>query len=346
MEQNNSRKIYVLLLVIISVVVIIYGQKVIIPFILSVLFWFLIRVIRKLLQKVPVIGKIPQWILTLTSSALLLSVVFGVVEMLSVNIQQLSANMASYQSNIQNITLQIDEALNVDIMDQAKDYSKDFNFTKIISGIIGALVGLFGNIFTVFFYLVFILLEEPHFGEKLKAMYPNSDRYKNVSTVIKKIDQSISTYITMKTGVSVLTGVLSYFALLIIGVDSPAFWAFLIFILNFIPTIGSLIATSFPAVFAMLQFGELLPAILVIVVVGAIQVLVGSILEPRLVGSTLNVSPLVTLITLALWGSIWGIIGMLISVPITVIIIIILNEFPETRPAAILLSQRVPNKDE
>ncbi len=137
-----------------------------------------------------------------------------------------------------------------------------------------------------------------------------------------------------------MTGAFSYVALLIIGVDAPLFWAFLIFILNFIPTIGSLIATAFPAIFATLQYGDLGPAIWVLIVVGAIQIIVGNFIEPRLVGSSLNISPLVVFLTLALWGLIWGITGMLLSVPITVILIIILSEFPASRPLAILLSQK------
>lgn len=125
-----------------------------------------------------------------------------------------------------------------------------------------------------------------------------------------------------------------------IGVDAPLFWAFLIFILNFIPTIGSLIATIFPAFFAVLQFGEFTPGILVLAIVGAIQLIVGNLVEPRVMGNTLNISPLVVFLTLSLWGVMWGVLGMLLSVPITVIIIIIMSEFPETRPIAILLSQK------
>ena len=136
-----------------------------------------------------------------------------------------------------------------------------------------------------------------------------------------------------------MTGLLSYFVLLIIGVDAPAFWAFLIFVLNFIPTIGSLIATIFPTIFALLQFGDFTQGILVLAIVGSIQMVIGNLVEPKLMGDSLNISPLVVLLTLAIWGVMWGITGMLLSVPITVIMIIIMSEFQTTRPLAILLSQ-------
>jgi predicted PurR-regulated permease PerM len=184
-----------------------------------------------------------------------------------------------------------------------------------------------------------LLLEEHTFPKKLKAMYPELGPHEKMRTLVSKIDKSVSNYIALKTMASFLTGFLSYFALLFIGVDTPFFWAFLIFILNFIPTIGSLVATLFPAVFALLQFGEFTPAILVLAIVGAIQVVVGNFIEPRAMGKTMNISPLVVILTLMLWGMMWGIPGMLLSVPITVILIIIMSEFDATRPIAILLSR-------
>jgi predicted PurR-regulated permease PerM len=171
-------------------------------------------------------------------------------------------------------------------------------------------------------------------------MYPDEKKYNSVNQLVSKIDRSISNYIALKTLVSLLTGFFSYFVLIAIGVDAPLFWSFLIFILNFIPTIGSLIATLFPAIFSVLQFGEFTPGILVLAIVGAVQLIMGNIVEPRLMGSSLNISPLVVFLALVMWGVIWGIPGMLLSVPITVILIIIMSEFPGTRPLAVLLSQR------
>lgn len=161
-----------------------------------------------------------------------------------------------------------------------------------------------------------------------------------MSIVLNKVDKSISGYLTLKTLVSVITGVLSYAALFIIGVKAAAFWAFLIFLLNYIPTIGSLIATLFPAIFAMLQFGDFVPALWVLFIVGAIQLIVGNIVEPKVMGNSLNISALTVILALSFWGALWGITGMILSVPITVIMIIVFSEFPSTRPVAIMLSEK------
>lgn len=95
----------------------------------------------------------------------------------------------------------------------------------------------------------------------------------------------------------------------------------------------------FPAVFSLLQFGEVTPFLIVLIAVGCIQVIVGNIIEPKLFGKSLNLSPLVTILSLAVWGKIWGITGMVLSVPITVIMIIIFSQFEKTKSVAILLSE-------
>lgn len=338
--MDNAKKIYVFLIVITLVVVMIYAQSIIIPFILAILFWFLIRVIKKLLSKVKFLNHLPKWLLTLTSTIVLMGFLVLIITMISKNIQQLSGTMDVYEANVTKIANSINERFDINLFSMMSDYAKDINFGNIFSSLLSALTGIFGSAFTVLLYLVFLLLEEPVFPNKLKAMYPDPKQYKQMNELVSKIDHSIGNYIALKTTTSLITGFLSYFALLFIGIDAPLFWAFLIFVLNFIPTIGSLIATVFPTIFAILQFGEFTPGFLVLAIVGSIQIVVGNFVEPKLMGNTLNISPLVVFLTLAIWGVIWGVTGMLLSVPITVIMIIILSEFPGTRPIAILLSQR------
>jgi len=337
--METSKKIYVLLILVTTVIVLIYAQSVIIPFILAVLFWYLIRVIKKLLLKIKFTGRFPDWLLTLISSLLMFSIMLLVINMISKNIQQLSETLPLYQANISKITTGLNNHFNIDVASMLNNFTKNFEFAGILKGLLTALTGLFGNAVTILLYLLFLLLEEKMFPTKFKAMYPNKNEYDTINKIIDKIDKSISNYIALKTVLSIFTGVLSYFALLFIGVDAPAFWAFLIFTLNYIPTIGSLIATVFPAIFALLQFGQFKEGILVLGIVGSIQIVVGNFMEPKLMGNSLNISPIVVLLTLAIWGVMWGITGMLLSVPITVILIIIMAEFPSTRPFAILLSQ-------
>lgn len=343
-----TNKIYVLLLIIITVVILIIGQTIIIPFVLAVIFWFMIRVIKKTILRISYLRKWPEWIFTVISTLILFSFLVFIVGMITSNIQYLSNALPNYQNNFAEIKKSVSSQFNVELDTLFSNFTTQFEFTTILSSLLSTLTSLFSGAFTVLLYLIFLLLEEASFSKKIDAMYPDSQKNQMVIYMISKIDHSVQQYISLKTIVSLITGVLSYFTLLLIGIDAPAFWAFLIFVLNFIPTIGSLVATLFPAVFALFQYGELTPGLLVLFIVGSIQMVIGNFVEPKVMGKSLNISPLVVLITLAVWGVMWGITGMLLSVPITVILIIIMAEFPSTRPFAILLSQDglINNEDE
>lgn len=322
------------------VIMFIYGKNLILPFFVALIFWFLIKEIRDLLNRVPFIdGKIPNIILNIIGFAVIFAIIGGIAKILTVNIQQLSKELPVYQKNITDLTQTINTTFNIDVVTSIKEFLGEYQYTKLLSGLFNSITDLFGDAFLIIIYTLFLLLEEPFFLRKINAIYSQKDDQKDVNEILYKVDKSIGRYISIKTLVSLLTGVLSYIALLLLGVDAPIFWAFLIFILNYIPTVGSLIATTFPAIFAMLQFGEIMPGVWVLIIVGAIQLVVGNYIDPKLTGDSLNVSPLVVILGLAFWGAIWGIIGMFLSVPITVMLIIILSEIPGTRAFAILLTK-------
>ena len=338
--MDYSKKIYAFIVIVTIVIILIYAQGILIPFTLAGLFWVMIRVIKKGLSLIKFTGNWPRWILTIISSVILLGIVFLVVELISRNIRELTSALPAYQDNLNKIRDIINDQFNIQMSDLFNDVIKNINFSGILSQLFSTLTGIFGDAFLVLVYLIFLLIEEPIFPHKLKAMYPDQKRYDKIKETINKIDHSIINYMAIKSITSILTGFLSYFVLMIVGIDAPLFWAFLIFILNYIPTVGSLIATLFPTFFALLQFGEFTPALLIVTIVGTIQLIIGNFVEPRAMGTSLNMSPLVVILTLSLWGLIWGVTGLLLSVPITVIIIIIMSEFPETQAMAILLSQR------
>jgi len=334
-----TKKIYVLIIVVIMVVILIYAQTIIIPFFLAIIFWVMIRVIKKTILRIRFLRRWPDWILTVFSTAFLFSSLIFIVGMITKNIQYLSNALPVYQANLNEIERNLSNQFGIDFEVIFSNYTNQFEFTKILSSLLSTLTSLFSAAFAVFLYLFFLLLEEATFSKKIRVLYPDNEKYEKVNVLISKVDHSVQQYVALKTLVSLVTGILSYFTLLFIGVDAPAFWAFLIFILNYIPNIGSLIATLFPAIFALFQFGELTQGFLVLFIVGSIQMVIGNFAEPRIMGKSLNISPLVVLLTLAVWGVMWGITGMLLSVPITVILIIIMAEFPSTRPVAILLSR-------
>lgn len=322
------------------VLILIYGQSLLVPFVMGLLFWYMMRGIKKYLHKIPFVKKyFPSWLETSLATLTVVVVIMVMFNIISVNIKTLSQSYADYEANVESVLDLLNEKYGLDILESLKGQTQNIDFGEILGSILSSLSDLIGNTFMILLYAIFILLEEAQFGKKIRAIFTEEDQYDRFNKILGEIESSISQYFRLKTMVSLLTGVLSYIALMLIGIDSPAFWAFLIFLLNYIPTIGSLVATGFPAIFALLQFGEALPAILVLGIVGTIQILVGNYIEPRLMGSSMNISPLVTILALTLWGMIWGVIGMILSVPITVVMILVFSQFESTRPVAILLSE-------
>ena len=323
------------------VTALIYGKSLLIPFIFALLLWFLSRKLRLTFNRIKFVNNFfPSWMKNTVSSLVILSLLVVISKILTSNINTLASASQNYDTNIGSIIESLSLYLSVDLVETLKIQLGNINFGNILSLIFNSLTELFGNLFMIIIYVLFIFLEEVNFHKKLLLAFSAKNKQDKISTVIDEIEASVTNYLGLKTLVSLSTGFLSYLVLLFIGIDAPIFWAFLITLLNYIPTIGSLIATVFPATYCLLQFGELYPFVLVLILVGLIQIIIGNILEPRLMGNSLNISSLATLITLSIWGSIWGITGMFLSVPISVILIIILSQFPSTRPVAIMLSDK------
>jgi predicted PurR-regulated permease PerM len=166
-----------------------------------------------------------------------------------------------------------------------------------------------------------------------------SEEAKNINAILKRINRDIRTYIGIKTAASLITAVLCYIIFKSVGLNFASFWAFLIFLFNYIPTIGSIAATALPSFFAFMQYESLGPFLVVLIGVTTLQMLIGNIIEPRFQGDRLNMSPLVILIALALWNMVWGIPGMFLCVPLTSIAVIIFTHFPQTHSLAMILSR-------
>ncbi|MDR0331216.1 MAG: AI-2E family transporter, partial [Chitinispirillales bacterium] len=191
----------------------------------------------------------------------------------------------------------------------------------------------------VFVYILFLFLEQRGFSNKFLALTPKSRNREEIRAIIARIDSDVRTYIGVKTLASIATAAGSYIVFASVGLNFASFWTFLIFTLNYIPFVGSIVATVLPALFALMQYESLAPFCIILIGVTAVQQSISSFFEPRFMGDKLNMSPLVILLSLAMWNLIWGIPGMLMCVPLTAIAMIIFSYFPQTRPIAVALSR-------
>lgn len=189
------------------------------------------------------------------------------------------------------------------------------------------------NTFLILLTVVFILFEAAGLPNKLRiALGEHHPALKGISTY----SHSLNRYLGLKSLISLITGVLVYVVVRIVGVDFPELWAVLAFLLNFIPNIGSIIAAIPPMILAMVQFGT--PH-----AIGCglgyliINVAMGNLVEPRVMGKGLGLSTLVVFLSLVFWGWVLGPVGMFLSVPLTMVVKIAMESNRDTAWIAVLL---------
>ena len=204
---------------------------------------------------------------------------------------------------------------------------------KIVGDTLNQLSGIFADGFLILFTVVFMSLEITSLPKKLKKIFTNPDI--SLSRV-NEVYQNINKYIGIKSLTSLGTGLLVYIFLLIVGVDYPLLWGVLAFTLNFIPTIGSILAVIPPFLLTIIQLG-FIESLVVLAGYITINTIIGNILEPKFMGKGLGLSTLVVFLSLVFWGWVLGPIGMLLSVPLTITIKIALDSSEETRWLAVLL---------
>lgn len=227
-----------------------------------------------------------------------------------------------------------------------------FNETgqRLLNVIAGAVGGLSSDIVLILIYIGFMFLAQSAWSRKLDHIFTDGEQREQVTEVSEAARRGIETYLWTQTVISTLITVLTYITLTALGVENALFLSLMIFVLNYIPTIGSIVAALVPPLFAIVQpdvpawvpggvpNDSYVFALLVFAAVSFWQFAIGNFLQPRMMGDSLNLSALVVLLALAIWGAIWGIPGMFLSAPLTVLMMVLFAQSKSTHWVAILLS--------
>ena len=327
-------------IVFISVVyILIIGKSLIMPFVFALLLWLIVKQIRLFMNRIKFVkNMVPEWVKNVISFLIILMFLNFVVNIVLSNLRILAFTYEGYLENVDILIAKINEAFNIDLLASMTIYFQDFDFNTLAFSVLNYSSGLLGTVFIMIVYMIFIFIEESSFRKKLGKVFSDTKKFEDTYRIMEKVERSVSMYLVLKTAICLTTGILSYIVLLAVGVDFPVFWAFLIFLLNYIPILGSYVATLLPVLFSILQFGDFTPGLLVLLFVGTIQVVIGNFIDPRVMGNSVNLSPLVIILSLAFWGAIWGIVGMFLSVPLMVIVVVAFSKMPRFRPFAILMT--------
>lgn len=223
------------------------------------------------------------------------------------------------------------------------DSLRNLDVQGIATNLIGSGVGFGKSLILVVIYMLFIFAEQAIFRRKILSIA--GERREDAKEVLDTIGTGIQRYLGVKTVVSLLTGLLCYSVLQYLGVPYARLWGVLTFVLNYIPTFGSIIAGIFPTVSAMVTpEGSWGTALLVAVTYLVVNLTLGSFVEPKILGRRLDLSPLVIVLSVVVWAGIWGVVGAFLAVPITSSLQLVLASRDSTRPIALLLSSGPPRE--
>ena len=320
--------------------VLVVGRDFLVPFVVAVAIWYLMIALKESFKQsakythVPV----PNAIATILAIATTVLAITLIVVLINSSINGVIASIPKYQDRINDIIGNSLKLVGYEGENPLREFIANLRPQEYVSRAAGAIGGLVQDMGLIIVYVLFLLLETWTFRRKLNALARSDTHRENLRSTIREIGEDINTYMRIKTWLSAAVAVLCYAAMKLAGVDFAEFWAVLFFLFNYIPTIGAILGVAFPAILMIVQFTSVPLIVTVIAVLIAIPTMINNFIEPRMMGRSLNLSSLVIIMSLILWGSIWGIIGMFLCVPIMVILNIVLAKFESTRPLAVMLS--------
>ena len=272
---------------------------------------------------------------------LLVLVILLIGTLIGTSVEELSGGFPAFQERLHEVTGGLlgwlDKAgihLSNDLISAYMDPAKAM---QMATNVLGGMGNMLTNSFLILVTVVFIMLEAASFPDKWRLMRHDAD--KSLAEFSEAIS-NINRYMGIKTLTSLATAVLVVVLMLIIGVDYPLLWGVLAFLLNFVPNIGSIIAAIPAVIQALAQLG-MVAAIEVTVGYLIINILIGTVIEPRYMGKGLGLSTLVVFLSLVFWGWVLGPVGMLLSVPLTIVAKIALDSHDDTRWVAIMLGPKI-----
>lgn len=248
----------------------------------------------------------------------------------------------NYEPKLRSLMLALTSRLEVASLSwQLSDLSKELSSASLARAAlasVGTFVTFLGHLLLVLLFMVFILLGQRRLPSRIYRAF-GEEQAARIMQILQRITRDMQTYLGTKALMSLVTGVLVNLCLVILQVDFAVLWSALAFMLNFIPHLGAPLATIPPILVAILKFDSLMPAVWVVVCVSVIHIVLGMCVEPRLMGRTLHLSPLLIIVSLLFWGWLWGIVGTLLAVPIMATIKIVCENLPALRVVSALMSE-------
>lgn len=314
-------------------------SPVMVPFVLALMLTY---VLRPPMAWLMTRARAPRWlaILFALGAGFLLLTAAGVL--VGKSVSSLTKNLDAYESQLKTLVHRASlwlqgQGLDVDTKMLEAQLAKA-PVGSMLMRLTNTLVDLLSNTFLVLIFAVYLLQG----GAEVEA---EADGEAEDDSLWHRIDAQVKRYVNLKIGLSAVTGAAVWLILALLGVELAMVFGVLAFVLNFIPNVGSVIATLLPLPLVLFSPDvSWTTAVLAVVLPGTVQMVVGNVIEPKLAGDSLDLHPITVLLALILWGMIWGVTGMLLAAPMTAVTRLLLEQMPLTRPVAELMAGRAPGR--
>jgi AI-2 transport protein TqsA len=323
----------------IVLLLLIFGRPFLVPIVVAFLvFTVLAAGIDKVSRMRVGAVALPYWLAVSVGLVVLGIVMFAFYSIVSGELVLIVAEWPQILERLQRIIGSLSEWFGEDLGEAIRAAYGNFNVLSGIREVVTPAGIVITGIIVVILYVAFMFVESSHFPEKVDRLFSDPTHAREVSKVAGQIISGIHRYLLLKTLISAGTTIAVYIVMKAVGLEFAETWALLTFFLNFIPKIGSITATVLPSVFALIQFQEWQFVILIIVGLTLVHTIAGEVVEPMIMGRTLNLSSLVIMLALTFWAIVWGVVGTFLAVPLMVVILTICSKVPMLKPVAIVLS--------
>lgn len=328
-------------LFLILAIIAIYAADQLIPIAIAVMVWFLINALADAYDKTIFFWiRLPKLISLLLSLVTICGVSVLIVNAISDQVTDVAADAPKIRQRIGDLSQALTSWLGMEPKRTLESLLQPGEIRALFAEVGRSIGSLTTKLGLVLIYVIFLIADQHFFPQKLARAFPDKRRHEEVQGIISLIQKDIKSYLWIMTASGLIIGAATYGVLTYFGYKNPVFWAFIMFLLSYIPTVGVLVGVVSLSLFGLVQFDSYLPAFAAPGVIFAVNVVIANLLAPKLAGDRLNLSQFVVIASIFLWGSVWGVAGMLLSVPIMSILLIVLSHIKETRPVAVILSQR------
>ena len=283
--------------------------------------------------------RITNWLASVFAVALIASVLLTLSGIVVAQLNTVLSTALSYTEQAQFAIAEMFGWMGEDVEEAVLASMRSIEFSGYLRTAAGQAGNLLSATVLVILFVGFLFAERVWLSTKLVNLLGDEVQAERVGRIIGSIIRRVNHYLLVKTAVSAVTGLLVYGVMTFLGLEFAGAMGILTFVLNYLPNVGAIVATLAVALVAYIQVDDPSLALLVFVLTGMIQFMLGNVIDPMLMGKALRLSSFGIIISLAFWGAVWGVPGMFLAVPIMVAVMIICSHIPQLRPIAILLSR-------